>query len=81
MASQTINSPQQEIDLAYLLQRLWSAKVGVALFVLVITGLVYVFTQISDPKYRSEAQLLIETQETAFTRPEVEDGQQVATID
>jgi uncharacterized protein involved in exopolysaccharide biosynthesis/Mrp family chromosome partitioning ATPase len=75
------SAPAQEINLAYLIARLWRASFGVALFVIVITGLTYVFTQISDPKYRSDAQLLIEPQETAFTRPDAESGQNTPTID
>lgn len=75
------SAPAQEINLAYLISRLWRASFGVALFVFVITGLTYVFTQIADPKYRSDAQLLIEPQETAFTRPDAESGQNTPTID
>lgn len=75
------SAPAQEINLAYLISRLWRASFGVILFVIVITGLTYVFTQITDPKYRSEAQMLIEPQETAFTRPDAESGQNTPTID
>lgn len=71
----------QEINLGYLITRLWRASFGVALFVIVITGLTYVFTQIAEPKYRADAQLLIEPQETAFTRPDAESGQNTPTID
>lgn len=71
----------QEINLAYLISRLWRASFGVALFVIVITGLTYVFTQVAEPKYRSEAQILIEPQETAFTRPDAESGQGAPVID
>ena len=71
----------QEINLAFLLAKLWSARFGVAIFVIVITGLVYLFTQTTDPKYQSDAQILIEPQETAFTRPEVEQGDGNRTID
>ena len=81
MASPSTAADQPEINLSHLLGRVWAAKFGILLFVLVITGLVYLFTQIAEPKYRSEAQLLIETQETAFTRPEVESGQVVEQID
>lgn len=52
-----------------------------ALFVVAITGLTYVFTQIADPKYQSEAQILIEPQETSFTRPDAQDSQGTPTID
>jgi uncharacterized protein involved in exopolysaccharide biosynthesis len=76
--SKALASPQaqapQEINLAYLLARLWAAKFGVLFFVLGITGLVYFYTQTTSPKYEAEAQVLIEAQETAFTRPEVQQG-------
>ncbi|MFK7791617.1 MAG: Wzz/FepE/Etk N-terminal domain-containing protein [Devosiaceae bacterium] len=71
----------QEINLAYLMSRLWAAKFGIVLFVIVITGLVYLFTQVTSPLYRSTAQILIETQETAFTRPEVDEVQALPIID
>ena len=71
----------QEINLAYLMERLWRARFAMVLFVVIVTGLVYAFTQVVDPKYASEAQLLIETQETAFTRPEAEQGDRTPEID
>ncbi len=70
-----------EINLAYLASRLWAAKIGIVFFVVVVTGLVYLFTQSVTPKYRSTAQILIEAQETAFTRPEADDRQSVPAID
>lgn len=63
------------------MSRLWRASFGVILFVVLITGLTYIFTQITDPKYRSEAQLLIEPQETVFTRPDAENARNAPTID
>lgn len=54
---------------------------GVLFFVLGITGLVYFYTQTTSPKYEAEAQVLIEAQETAFTRPEVQQGDSVPSID
>lgn len=75
------SAPAQEINLAYLIARLWRASFGVALFVIVITGLTYVLTQTVEPKYRSDAQLLIEPQETAFTRPDAESDRSAPTID
>ncbi|MBO6674513.1 MAG: hypothetical protein JJ908_03815 [Rhizobiales bacterium] len=80
MASSQAQAPQ-EINLAYLLARLWAAKFGVLFFVLGITGLVYFYTQTTSPKYEAEAQVLIEAQETAFTRPEVQQGDSVPSID
>lgn len=75
------SAPMQEINLGYLIARLWRAKFAVALFVIIVTALVYVFTQVVAEKFNAEAQLLIETQETAFTRPEVEEGRQDTAID
>jgi succinoglycan biosynthesis transport protein ExoP len=80
LASSQAQAPQ-EINLAYLLARLWAAKFGVLFFVLGITGLVYFYTQTTSPKYEAEAQVLIEAQETAFTRPEVQQGDSVPSID
>ncbi len=60
---------------------LWAAKFLVAGVALVVTGAVYLYALASSPKYASEAQILIEVQETAFTRPEVERGEGSRTID
>lgn len=81
MASPHSNQPPAEINVAYLLACLWSAKFAVLLFVAIVTGLTYLFTQIAEPQYEAEAQLLIETQETAFTRPEVEDALNIQQLD
>lgn len=80
MASPYVQAPQ-EISLSHLLSRLWAMKVGMALFVIVMTGLVYLYTQVTTPKYAAEAQILIEAQETAFTRPEVQQGESTPSID
>jgi uncharacterized protein involved in exopolysaccharide biosynthesis/Mrp family chromosome partitioning ATPase len=80
LASPYVQSPQ-EISLSHLLSRLWAMKVGMALFVIVMTGLVYLYTQVTTPKYAAEAQILIEAQETAFTRPEVQQGESTPSID
>lgn len=71
----------QEISLGYVLERLWAAKFLIAIIVIAVTGLVYLYTQTADPKFRSEAQVLIEPQETVFTRPQAETGQGVEVID
>ncbi|WP_375569599.1 Wzz/FepE/Etk N-terminal domain-containing protein [Ahrensia marina] len=80
MASPYVQAPQ-EISLSHLLGRLWAMKFGMALFVIVLTGLVYLYTQTATPKYGAEAQILIEAQETAFTRPEVQQGEAAPSID
>lgn len=56
-------------------------KFGIVLFVFLMTGLVYLYTQTTTPKYGAEAQILIEAQETAFTRPEVQQGESAPSID
>ncbi|MEM1284114.1 MAG: Wzz/FepE/Etk N-terminal domain-containing protein [Pseudomonadota bacterium] len=71
----------QEISLSYVLERLWAAKFLIAIFVIAVTGLVYLYTQTSSPKFRSEAQIIVEPQETAFTRPQAEAGQNIEVVD
>ncbi|MEM1289388.1 MAG: exopolysaccharide transport family protein [Pseudomonadota bacterium] len=81
MASYQSSHANAEINLAQILKKLWDARFGVMVFVLLVTGLVYLFTQIAEPKYLSEAQILVEAQETGFTRPEVDDAQVVEQVD
>ncbi|MBV6659175.1 MAG: hypothetical protein KI785_15540 [Devosiaceae bacterium] len=81
MASSSTASNTPEVNIAYLFGRLWAARFGVLLFVAVITGLVYLFTQVAEPRYAAEAQLLIEAQETGFTRPDAEEGRGDIVLD
>ena len=74
-------SVAREITLGYVLERIWAAKLLIAIFVIAMTGLVYLYTQTTSPKFRSEAQIIVEPQETAFTRPQAETGQNIEVVD
>ena len=61
-----------EVDLGSLLGSLWRAKVKIILFVLLVVFAMIALIRIIPPEYTSEARILLEPQETPFTRPEAE---------
>ena len=52
-----------------LVAALWRARLWIALSVLVATGLAVLWLSSVTPLYRSTVKLLVENQETAYTRP------------
>ncbi len=64
-------SPQDDIDIAALGSALWKGRHRILAITLTAGVLGYVFLSSLSPEYSSEARVLIEHEESAFTRPAV----------
>src|SRR4051794_8274684 len=61
-----------ELDLVTLAQALWARKLRILLPTLVVAALAAVVVQLITPEYKSTAGLLLQPQESSFTRPTVD---------
>ena len=64
-----IDASDADIDIASLLGVVWSSMGRIFLFVLLALGAAFLWVNSVDPRYRSEARILIERGETSFTKP------------
>ncbi len=64
-------APQDDIDIAALGSALWRSRYRILAITLTAGVLGYVFLSSLTPKYSSESRVLIEHEESAFTRPAV----------
>ncbi|AVO44724.1 GumC family protein [Phreatobacter cathodiphilus] len=71
-----------DLDLAGLARAVWAARLWIAVPTLVALGGSFAAVTLKTPTYRSEARILVENGESAFTRPESDrSGGERAAID
>lgn len=68
-------------SLSGLLAGLWRKRLWIVVPTILVAALTVVFLFMVTPLYRSETRVLIEPQETAFTRPEAEQGGRQSVFD
>lgn len=70
-----------DIDIGKLFGAIWKNKITILVGSLVITALVFVLLSMVSPRYKSEARLLLESNESVFTRPSGNDQDRQTQMD
>jgi uncharacterized protein involved in exopolysaccharide biosynthesis/Mrp family chromosome partitioning ATPase len=70
-----------DVDLGALFSSLARRWLRILLVAIVVTGLAFAFAWLATPKYKGETRILIETQESVFTRPDAGQNSDSATLD
>ena len=66
--------PADDIDLGSLGSALWRAKGRIIALSLIAGAITFIALSMMRPLYTSEARILVQNEETAFTRPTTEQG-------
>lgn len=75
-----VNGTAQDVDIDFpaLVQGMWRRKILILAVTLVVTAAAFAVSLVVSPKYMAETRILIETRESVYTRPNVENGRDEA---
>ena len=71
-----VNGTAQDVDIDFpaLVAGLWRRKFLVLAVTLLVTAAAFAVSLVVSPKYMAETRILIETRESVYTRPNIENG-------